>query len=613
MDIDIDCDGCDENTEAELEAKQERGEELTEEEQAIVDGEEEVPTFNGPLSPANVEYCDFCHTVGQSLAIAFGAIGGGATFLSTNIQTGIGAGLAIWLLLALVVGYVGNFPILGPVFGPIVERIAASQGVYLTEKAKRKYRRETATDGGTAVDTSSDEIEDVDLDDEDVALEYDETEVNTDAQLQQLEKEKERWKKLAEKRGDEKADLKSKVETTQQNLEQLEGKKEDLEDDLKKAKKRNEKLEGRLNREVHNGVLGGSDEYMAFHPLHSENLKYADDTGGAFVGPVFVKKTVEVYIERFNQTVELAYIVTDEDDLTKGAPDYIGSEDLPEHNDHLFPKPETLDSPITHKHPGKAGYDPDNPNHRVLYWNNLGTVNETRKALLGDDSVDYYRSPVGIAWDNEGNYCPPPYDPRGFENIQELRSRKDKIERLLRQTRSQLNNEKDRNGALQQNITVLENELDSVRTELEHAREREMEAIEASKTQEHANRVISDAKQQSDRELERREEEKQQLKKDRDYHRKEKYDETDNIQTERAEAEERVAAKQTQVEAVGYLLRVGYQPPEADIDYDRLSDDSYEYDHGDVIQMALGDDEMPKKIEQQLQKTLQPEMMEGMN
>lgn len=139
------CDECEKNLKAELESKDEK--ELTDQERAILEGTAEAPAYTGPLSSADVDYCEFCHGVGQLGAILFGSIFGIAAISSFGFGLGLLFGMFIWLVLAVIVGYVGHFPVLGPLFGPIVEKLAASQGYYPTEKAKKEYGSAKMTDG----------------------------------------------------------------------------------------------------------------------------------------------------------------------------------------------------------------------------------------------------------------------------------------------------------------------------------------------------------------------------------------------------------------------------------------------------------------------------------
>ena len=142
------CDSCEQNLKAEIGSKDD--EELTEQEKAVLEGDQEAPLFYGPLSSWDGDHCEFCHGIGQAGGIFFGFL---AFLIAQDFMTlgvGVAAGLVVWLILAVVVGYVGRFPILGALFGPIVEKIFAIQfDVYLTEAAKQKYGPDMPqTDGG---------------------------------------------------------------------------------------------------------------------------------------------------------------------------------------------------------------------------------------------------------------------------------------------------------------------------------------------------------------------------------------------------------------------------------------------------------------------------------
>lgn len=149
------CDSCEKNLKAELGSKDE--EELTDEERAILEGESDPPKYNGPLAPVNVDYCEFCHGVGQAGALIFGSLFALIGILEISQGIGILIGLVVWVGLAIVVGYVGHFPVLGPLFGPIVEKVFALQfGIYLTEKARQQYGTGApTTDGGRPGHTQS--------------------------------------------------------------------------------------------------------------------------------------------------------------------------------------------------------------------------------------------------------------------------------------------------------------------------------------------------------------------------------------------------------------------------------------------------------------------------
>lgn len=132
------CDACDANIKAELESKDE--DQLSDQEKAILEGEADTPTFNGPLSPADVDYCEFCHGMGQLGAIVFAIIVGFVVSDFVTIEIAVGVGVLFWLILSLIVGYAGRFPVLGALFGPIVEKLLAIYlDIYVTEKAKKEY------------------------------------------------------------------------------------------------------------------------------------------------------------------------------------------------------------------------------------------------------------------------------------------------------------------------------------------------------------------------------------------------------------------------------------------------------------------------------------------
>lgn len=131
------CESCRESLEAEIRKKDQ--ENLTSDERAILQGEE-IPRAYGPLSPVDVAYCRFCHTIGQIGSVLIASIVGIGIGLESSIGIGLLIGLVLWLSLAIVVGYLGRFPLLGPTLGPSVEWFFAEQfEIYLTEKSERQY------------------------------------------------------------------------------------------------------------------------------------------------------------------------------------------------------------------------------------------------------------------------------------------------------------------------------------------------------------------------------------------------------------------------------------------------------------------------------------------
>jgi hypothetical protein len=141
------CDSCAKNLKSEIGSKDES--EMTEQEKAVLAGEQEAPWAYGPLSSWDGDYCEFCHGIGQIGAAFFGFI---VWFIVQDLFSsgaGVLAGVIIWIGLAIVVGYVGRFPVLGALFGPMVEKILALQfDIYVTEKARQDYGPGVRADGG---------------------------------------------------------------------------------------------------------------------------------------------------------------------------------------------------------------------------------------------------------------------------------------------------------------------------------------------------------------------------------------------------------------------------------------------------------------------------------
>lgn len=461
--------GCKVHVQNEIKEKADRGEELSDEEQSILNADSEeldqlVPSAYGPLSGANIAHCPFCHRVGQVGAFTIGAIIGSVLYLQAGgikiePTVGFGIGLAVWLVLAAVVGYKGYFPVLGPLIGPRVERLLAGIGKYPTATARREYRdSEAATDGGTAVENGANVI--VGEDAQEVHLPDDYFEVQEDRAREKFRHLKRKLEAAQESLSEERAEkfeLKEELENNRQELkktkqveQQAQQQLQDHEEELQTA---NQKVQ-QLSDFGHNRDAQNRLPIMVWD-------------NGVPVGPKWFVKIVQVKldIEGYHGTYKFAFVVNDQAaELPDHIPSTIQESELGRYEDHLLPHPEKVRNPPEYEHMGEPGYPhvdrtdaPVEEYPRVLFWEDLGEVRDARQRI--DETTkenEIQHAFLTLAYDTRGRYVPPPFDARGFEPRSELRDKARKRFQQIRELNMFLESKDNVIDDLQHQLTVLE-------------------------------------------------------------------------------------------------------------------------------------------------------------
>lgn len=133
------CSSCETQVQSLIEAKQESGEDISEDERKIIEGESKTPMLYGPLAWwVDIPWCRFCFTTGVVLSFAIDIllwvlVAPHVSFITKEV-------LVVFLGVELLLdGFFGRYPILGAVFGPVFERIFAAAGIYLTWDAVAMY------------------------------------------------------------------------------------------------------------------------------------------------------------------------------------------------------------------------------------------------------------------------------------------------------------------------------------------------------------------------------------------------------------------------------------------------------------------------------------------
>lgn len=130
------CSSCEQQVGALIEAKEESGQELSEQEKKIAEGEAGTPLLYGPLAFwVDIPWCHFCVTVGIILSfIVDGILYALTPYLNPMLPFQItGEILLGFLVFEIFLDLVfGRYPILGALFGPYFEWFFAKFGIYLT-------------------------------------------------------------------------------------------------------------------------------------------------------------------------------------------------------------------------------------------------------------------------------------------------------------------------------------------------------------------------------------------------------------------------------------------------------------------------------------------------
>ena len=485
------CPSCDQAIIAELSEadRSSLGEEAT----AVLDGEINPPTNVGPLSHWDGPYCSFCHRVGQLIAIGIGVM---ISFIaySSGFHYRIAAvlGIMAWFTQMIVVGMKGHYPVLGPIFGPIAERILATFRIYPTAKAKQKYGSD---DDHEFSETQLAEVSDSDLPDN----------VNgnpgtpdlPDERVVQLKRQIGKYEGLLEQERAAKTEIlteldevESERESLQQTKQQIEQQKEQIREEYQEVKKHHEKF-----------WVGRSREGREQLPTLIWNGE------GASVGPKYYVKTVEIKLQRDDVygTFPFAFLVDDPSDANDlgQIPENILDGEVEQYQKYgdFYPDPETVTNPPQFEHPGQSGYPQTTPNAdvdeypRVLFHEDKGVVRKARKEK-NEVTDNPQQSVLHLAYTENGDYVPPKFDPRGFENYNEERNKVQKLRRTVSTWKHRKKKKDDKIEELEHHLDLANDRVEDLQHELEQNREqvRSAHQIAHKQTQELATqkRALAD-------------------------------------------------------------------------------------------------------------------------
>lgn len=636
------CKGCGENVEAEIEAKEESGGQLTQHEQRIKEeGAAAVPFAYGPLSSYNGTFCGFCLRVG--VLLVFVVTGLTAFFGRERLATEIVAGVEGWSLLLLfsvlqlgLVLWLGRYPILGAVFGPIVERIAASLGWYITAKAERDYAGESDEEIPVAAqDVDMDEVEweeldvgeqipqgtSVDLEVPDNLAGRDEVINRLRDQIETVKERAEYWKTKASARkemlNERSAELQKRddeLQKKQKSLKQLKNEKNQKEQRLEKKEERVQTLETKLDQ-LSDFQLATADQQKETRiPIwvpHAEK-------GGSKVGPYWLVQTVQVQYNRkdWSGSGWHALVVDDKSDPLPGSvPNKITSDEVSRWEEHLLPRPDEVTNPAEYEHMDSPAYDHVNLNQRpldeyprVLFHESLS---QTREALNEiEESISGVVNSVSLtlAYDTNGNYVPPSYDPRGFESRTEwenlARKRNRLIQSLTAEKRNLTNTIDDLRHALQTTQQELQAESISAEQARKHADEALSSLREKNRNLKETRQALETAEDHAKFHWNNWEQANKALKDEREDRLKEKRAQTDTVkQYESLHDRDELARKLFNAIEVVWPGRNGDRP----YDYDAIREGESDHSREDVIRdfyQRADDDEfraLKKRIEQEMQ------------
>lgn len=633
----VGCRSCGESVQAEAQAKQDRGEELTEDEQRVLDAEDPnevlpkkfgIPVY-GRLSSYDGQFCPFCEKVGFLLAIGLTAVL--ANFVFQSEFTGNTFWIATLLIGAAQLGmvlYTGRYLIVGAIAGPIVERVFAAGGIYLTEKAKQEYKTENSQPElvdendlpeGSQVDVGDDGSVDVHLPGD-----------PTDRE-EELARKYEQQKQLTRKERAKKSEFKAEVQEKDKELNQVQQKIQKKDKKIQETEKEVAEIEtiaetlfgssGLLNGNItpcmgfdenDNPVIKGLvvttvwhevnlDHYSGRYPnaLIVDTLDEARDFQ-SFKGKVDIGQKIEG-MELYNRIAKYGRWAINIEKVDN-PPKYMS----PEHPDY----PQTSSkSPIQDR-----GEYPE-----VLFWNGESGVNQAQQEP--DFHSERGKKPVRILAYNDPNhkkdegqqtqnYKPPGFDPRGSERVSELDDENRKLDRLLRTRRSQLKKLSKDYRDLNHEKEILEDKLQHQEDLTNRTRKDEREAQKRSQL---LTEEVQNTKRGLDRldsELDEVEDLYEEADEKRKQHRRDRIDESDSFHEEVESAKSQRSRVEKVTDAFETIRATGYTGNGKDIDLAAVADGESEYSREDVVRIFLEDDDVGDQLNR-VQKNITGNLTDG--
>lgn len=426
---------------------------------AIARGEQEPPTFWGPLSDAPPEVrCRRCTIGGVFVAAALSVL----VVLGAKHQGFTGnellwAFFGAWAAQSLFIAYTGWHP-LGPAYDWLKQQLQPD------EDARFQFGEDRA---------DTDKITDLPED-------Y----FGKDDRISALEREKRELKEAVHEERGRADEIKDQLESVETELEQLKEAKAEVEEEKEEVVDNLVDVKQKFGRQAdfHDFREKASERVQIFQ-YDEHGIRYFV---GWFAGWVETARMEEAngLLEETSDRYIAALVVGNRDDSLGQIPEYAdkGAEAI---FDYIYPHPTTVNKGETPevRHPGEFDWRPDTREAndadlypRVLIQEPMSKVRDARKSFDEAGEIPK-RVSLTISYDEHGNYVPPGFDVRGFESRQELRGEKNNLTEENQQLVGGYRKLKNENDRLQRRLTHLNDEIEAVRSRHQRIHEEKLDAV----------------------------------------------------------------------------------------------------------------------------------------
>lgn len=598
----------------ELKERKEQGEDLTEDEEKIVQAEtrEELekaaPSNFGPDSEEyDGAYCSFCYRMGELGAIFFGISppivlasitaltsqflpeGLAPILVGAGLLVGVIIGVPVWWSFHRKVRVQGYFPALGPDLGPYVEKILGKIGIQATATIRRdKEGFETMADGGFVLDEEEDPVEEMATDSG-----------NT---TNGVSVDKDSAKGAVNKHRSQKLEIQAELDDARSEKKRLKKQKEQLEekvDDLEAT------VEGYENASVIAAGSGDVDPDLVWE-LNIPVFRNGDKAGHkSFYAKFFTK-----YPHSEHGDIWLPVGGYEKQTIKKMKPSEPSRMDLDDIQERpaYFPwgnsKDESLEDVIDQKinflDTSNAKF---NPNEDVsLVHDHIGAAEETRSEIFSPDT-DFVKVSIDCGLDQNANPVPLRGNTGGWEKREELKNEIQRLKKLLRRRNQNFEEAQREIEDLHNKKQNLEQEKRNLENRLARARDNEQRAIANETAYEQNQRVLTRTVEELKSELGTSEEVIDVLEDRTRRAELDKVRENGSKSREQTEIEAKFDKDQDRIELIEEVKN--YWNPDH-IDVDRLGDPDYEeFEYADYIRefLQVDEGELPPKGEK-LQKKI---------
>jgi acylphosphatase len=616
----VGCRSCGESVQAEAQAKRERGEELTEDEKKVAEADDPnealpkkfgFPVY-GRLSPYDGTFCPLCEKVGFVLAIGITALL--ANFVFQPRFSGNEFWIATVLTGAVQLGmvlYTGRYLVLGVVGGAIVEPILASAGIYVTEKAKQEYKTENS-EPDLVTESDLPDGDDVnELEDGTVEIVYDGDSIEKEQLVEELEKQK----NLTKKERSRKSEYKAEMQEKDKELNQVRQEKNQKDEKLQKKEKQVQEKEDILNTLF--GTYGRNRLTQGAIPLVGWDEEHNPIFKGFVVNTVWHKVSLDHYhgeypnaliVDTLEKAKELSNIEGGVNDRIEGMDEF---QKYAKYGRWLLDPTEIANFP-KFENPERPGYpntEPQTPIQargqypNVLFWNSAAGLRDARKEP--DNDSERPKLPFYIcAYDDNGNYVPPAFDPRGSEDRSELRDELRHHEQLLGNAHHSLEQIQKEYKKLRHEKTRLENQIEHQEALTIDARDNEKEALTQAQKLSRELETANTGLTYLENELGEMEDLQEETDKKRKQHRRDKVKESDSQHEQITTAEIRRETQESVNEAFYAIKGRGYMGNGQAIDLDAVEDGEADKSKEEVINTFLNDDDVSKRDREAVRELL---------